>query len=106
MDTKQQALFRQMMLDGWFTKSDGDTDAITGYFGYVSNEPNELQEIREAFSEIIELYGHPDDEDIVGHFFCVIDTCGTFHIFREPSNDALVKRFKEYSDKYAQWIGA
>lgn len=105
MDTPLQALFRAMMNDGWFTKTDGDVDSFTGYFGYMTNTQAELKEIREAFSEIIQMYGNPKDEDLIGSFLVVIDSNGSIHIRRFASDDSAKSEFAIYEKKYAEWLG-
>lgn len=42
MDTSVEALFRDMMNNGWFIDSDGDVESHVGYFGYVNNTKREL----------------------------------------------------------------
>lgn len=105
MDTPLEALFRAMMNDLWFTKTDGAVDSFTGYFGYVTNTQAELKEIREAFSEVIDMYGDPKDEDLIGSFLVVIDSNGGIHIRRFGSDDFAKAEFAIYERKYAQWLG-
>ena len=57
MDTLQQALFRAMLNNGWFTDSDGDVESPTGYFGYVVNERGDWNGVFDAFSDTLVAYG-------------------------------------------------
>lgn len=57
MDTLQEALFRAMLNDGWFTDSDGDVEAPTGYFGYTVNAREDWNsEFYSAFGDTIAAY--------------------------------------------------
>lgn len=57
MDTLQEALFRAMLNGDWFTDSDGDVEAPTGYFGYVVNAREDWSsEFLSAFEDTIKAY--------------------------------------------------
>lgn len=105
MDTAFQALMKAMLNHGWFTKSSGEDGSYTGYFGYVTNTQAELKEIREAFSEVIEAYGDPKDEDLIGSFVGVVDAVGTMHIFRHSDDNAAKSDFNRYEERYQKWLG-
>lgn len=103
MDTAIQAVMRAMLQQGWFTKSDGECEAPTGYFGYVTNTKAELESIRDAFSDVIEAYGDFKDEDMIGSFLCVIDAAGGFWTFRKANDEKAKREFKIYEKRYTQW---
>lgn len=102
MDTAREALFRAMMNDLWFTKTSGDVESPTGFFGYVINKPEELKELREAFADTIEMYGDPTDEEITGSFYASVDSNGTIRIDR--GTEFGVKQDFDNSEKeYIKW---
>ena len=103
MDTSVEALFRDMMNDGWFIESDGDVDSRVGYFGYVNNTRRELFEIRQNFCETIGAYGDPENKDIVGSFVCTIDSNGIFYVQRYPSLEAAKREFRRLQREYETW---
>lgn len=103
MDTPQEALFRQMMLDGWFTESDGDSDSHVGYFGYVSNIENELPQLRAEFAETIKVYSDPGDKAMIGNFVCVIDSNGVFRITRYNTFAEAKNEFRLLQREYETW---
>jgi len=88
MDTLQEALFKAMLNDSWFTQSDGDVESPTGYFGYVVNGDNDWAEVSMAFQDVITAYGSMDqsEEWLKANFFGVysanIDSNGIIHIHR------------------------
>ena len=57
MDTLQEALFRDMLSNDWFTQSDGDVESPTGYFGYIVNAREDWNsEFYSAFGDTIATY--------------------------------------------------
>lgn len=103
MDTSVEALFRDMMNNGWFMESDGDVDSHVGYFGYVNNTGSELFEIRQNFCETIGAYGDPEDKDIIGSFVCTLDSNGNFLVHRYPSQETAKKEFRRLQREYETW---
>lgn len=103
MDTALEALFRAMLTNDWFINSDGNVEAPTGYFGYVYNNLSELPEIYEAFSDVIEGYGKPDDEDIVGSFYASIDSNGIIHIVSFATQSQAKSAFDMALSEYIKW---
>jgi len=103
MDTSVEALFRDMMNNGWFMESDGDVGSHVGYFGYVNNTKRELFEIRQNFYETIGAYGDPKDEDIIGSFVCTLDSNGNFLVHRQPSQEIAKQEFRRLQREYEIW---
>ncbi|AHG24438.1 hypothetical protein PBI_DAMIEN_48 [Mycobacterium phage Damien] len=106
MDTAQEALFRAMLQDGWLTDSTGDVEAPTGYFGYVSNTIHELAEIREAFEDIINSYGDPEDSEIEGHYVITLTSAGIIHIHKHNTSRGAYETYKTLESEYNQWTSA
>ncbi|AEK08431.1 hypothetical protein FDG56_gp118 [Mycobacterium phage Bask21] len=104
MKTAIEALFQAMVSDGWFTMSNGDVESSTGFFAYVTNTPAELADIRREFSEVIEAYGNPADEDIVGSFLTVEDSQGFIHITRYASDEGARKAYNGLEYRYERWL--
>lgn len=106
MDTAQEALFRAMLSEGWFTASDGDVESPTGVFGYVINRDIELREVREAFSETIEVYGDVSDDDLIGSWVAVIGSTGRIRI-KSVAADVLARHWYEDTlSEYLVWLEA
>jgi hypothetical protein len=118
MDTAQEALFKAMLNDGWFTTSDGDVQAPTGFFGYTVNTKAELPEILEAFTEVTGVYGLPSDEQLLGVWFAVIGEQGTIRIEKlgalpddittmaslaHPHTAQAKARFEALEREYSAW---
>lgn len=100
MLTAQEILFRSMMTEGWFTSTDGDMD-FGRFFGWVHNDPNEVDEIREAFSEVLEDIGREVyDDEIIGSYFVVwFDTgitCIWKHDSKRDARNAFLLAEREY----------
>lgn len=117
MDTAQQALFRVMLQDGWFTESDGDVESPTGFFGYVVNQPQDYAEVSAAFTDVIDAYGEVTGDDFAGVFVAWINSDGVITIDRVGDvgsqssfgipDTATVREarvwFKYESDRYSGW---
>ena len=88
MDTAQEALFKAMLQNDWFTKSDGDVEFSLGYFGYVHNHDSDWFEVSQAFCEVLEVYapelelGAAAPEWFVGVFFAEIISTGVIRIIK------------------------
>ena len=93
MDTAQEALFKAMLQNDWFTASDGETDFSLGYFGYVHNHPDEWFEVSQNFCEVLSAYapdlelGAKAPEWFSGVFFASINDQGVIRI--EKVGDVL-----------------
>lgn len=104
MNTAQEALFKAMMNDAWFTKTDGETDSPTGFFGYVVNKTGDWHEISEAFSEVIAAYGKPSDHEFYGAFTAVINDQGVIRIVKWDNEDDAKKVFDKAVNDYQEWL--
>lgn len=104
MDNAQQALFRAMLNNGWFTSSDGNVESPFGYFGYMTNKPNELKEIFDAFDDVVSVYNRPPDTAMVGSWFASINSDGIISI--DFFHSALAAKFHYQStvEAYGRWL--
>jgi len=104
MDNAQEALFKAMMNEGWFINSNGDVQSPVGFYGYMTNNASDLKEIYEAFSDTVEMYGKPNDDEMLGSWYAYIDSNGIIHI-SEMANDMDAREaFEESEDAYAKWL--
>lgn len=90
MDTLQQALFRAMLNEGWFTDSDGNVESPTGYFGYVVNDRGDWLEIVRNFQDVLTQYQSTLDDskkfdlarDFYGVWSAMINSDGIIKIYK------------------------
>jgi hypothetical protein len=94
-----------MVTGGWANESTGDVESPTGHFARISNAPNELSEIRQAFDDTLTTYGNVSDEDMTGHFLVMTDSQGFIHITRYHAESDLIRRYRQLEDQYADWAG-
>lgn len=104
MNTAFEALMKDMLLHGWFTKSGGSDQSPLGYYGYVTNAKAELKEIYDAFSGVVEAYGYPEEKDMVGSFFAHINSDGVIHIYRQVSEAAARRQYELHNIEFAEWL--
>lgn len=108
MDTAQQALFRAMLNNGWFTASDGHVDSPTGYFGYVTNTvrdnlaPNNT-EFMSIFGDTIDAYGWPTQDELIGSFIANINSQGIISIAKVPGDYLARIWFEDMQNKFSTW---
>lgn len=93
MDTLQEALFRAMLNNDWFTESDGNVESPTGYFGYVVNQIADWNdEFWSVFGDTVMAYSDQFEspetverwkrEHFCGVFTARITTTGVIHIHK------------------------
>lgn len=103
MDTALEVLFKAMMTESWFIATDGEVDSPTGFFGYVTNTEAELSEIYDAFSDIVEVYGTPANNEIVGSFVARINDQGIIYIYRTTTQALAKEWFDDQVSEYIKW---
>ena len=103
MNTVQEALFKAMLQEDWFTASDGDVEWSLGYFGWVHNHPSEWFEVSQAFCEVIEAYdpelelGGAAPEWFTGVFTARINSDGIISITKIGDADASVTNTYDFA---------
>lgn len=120
MDTEQESLFKAMLNNDWFTKSDGDVESPTGYFGWVHNHPQDWFEVAQNFCEIITDPGDMKPPQwFVGVFWASLDSNGIIHVEKKgdvPGNSSSIwdlahnpavtwckRHFKFQVSQYEKW---
>lgn len=95
----------EMGLQGWANASSGDVASPTGYFERITNTPEELAEVEQAFEDVIarmRQYGFTADE-LLGHFLLVHDDQGFVGVHEYDTHEELVQRFEELEEAYSEW---
>ena len=103
MRTAIEALFDAIVSGGWANRSDGNVEAPTGHFAMVSNSPDELLELRQAFEDVTDVYGDVSDADLTGHFIVITDSAGFISITRYPSAVSAASEFVTLQNRFAAW---
>lgn len=102
-DSDRDEILWTMTLEGWANESDGNVECPTGYFCLVTNEPAEIPEIAQAFSDVI-----PEDFDtaeLVGNFIVTEDDRGFVSVIEYPGPDSARKAYDMMSAEYSRWAG-
>lgn len=102
MKTAIETLFEAMMTDGWMTASDGDVEAPTGAFAYVTNTSDEITSILDAFSDTVEMT-EVDHADLVGSFVVHTNEQGQTFIDRVADDDEARRVFGHMQDVFEMW---
>lgn len=106
MRTAVEALFDAMVTGGWMTKSSGDVEAPTGHFAYASYKKEEIGELYDVMSDIIDVYGRPDPEAVIGHTIVTTDSQGLMRIERFPTEWSMLAAYRELEREYEQWASS
>lgn len=104
MFTAQEALFRDMLFHEWFAQSDGNSESPQGFFGYITNTKDEINEILEAFEYTVDTYGRPADNEIVGSWVARIDSNGIIHIYKMLHNQQAKDWFDGQVNEFNKWL--
>ncbi len=89
-----------MTLEGWANESSGHVESPTGFFARISNEPRDIESIRDAFPE---ESGRVSDKEIVGHFLCVENEQGFWYVESFESEAELIRAYRTLDDIYSEW---
>jgi hypothetical protein len=101
-DSDRDRLLYVMSLEGWANASSGSVECPTGFFARISNDAREIPEIRQAFPT--ETAGI-SNALIRGHFLCVEDSLGFWHVTRYETQRALERAYKALEAEYIEWLG-
>lgn len=104
MDTALEALFRDMLNNGWVTASNGEADSPTGYYGYMTNTGAEVESILDAFSETVEVYGVPTHEEIIGNFIVSYGSTGVIKIDKYNTRHAMSRAYLRLEARYENYV--
>jgi hypothetical protein len=104
VNTAFEALMKAMLLHGWFSKSGGSDESPLGFYGYVTNTKAELNEVFDAFADVVKAYGYPAEKDMVGSFFAHINSDGVIHIYRQDSDAAARRQYELHNIEYSEWL--
>jgi hypothetical protein len=102
-DSARDELLYVMSLEGWANASSGNVECPTGFFARISNDAREIPEIRQAFPD--ESAGI-SNADIRGHFLCIEDSLGFWHVTRYETARALELAYSALEAEYIEWLGS
>jgi hypothetical protein len=99
---KYDALFKEIVLAGWATRSDGNVDSPTGYFAVVEipDHLHELAEMRDAVDPDSSLV---TDWPESGWYVTVENSDGLIWVFRAGSQLQADTAYDEQVLAYADW---
>jgi hypothetical protein len=92
-------------VDGWANASSGSVEAPTGFFARISNTPEELQEVTEAFDQEIERVGLRETARLVGHFLLREDDQGFVTVQSYETQAELIEEYEVLDELYGDWLG-
>ena len=84
-----------MAIDGWANASFGDVEAPTGYVWLISNSPEEMREITDAFG--------PAPEGTVGHFVLIGNSQGFVYVEEFSTKTQAEALFLSLETEFDRW---
>lgn len=91
-----------MGLEGWFIATSGDVQSPQGWFGFVSNEPDEVAEVAEAFAETMTRTGTTPAQ-LIGHFLLREDERGFVGVEEFDSYGEAKGAYDDLEREYDAW---
>lgn len=100
---KRDEVLYQMSRAGWANASSGDAESPTGLFSRISNTPEEMPELLQAFTEV--LAGADDDSiaSLQGHFLLIEDRFGYVGVDEYETQDELLGDYIQLDLEYMIW---
>ena len=88
---ERDAMLHRMSLEMWANDDSGDVESAQGFFSRLSNGPEEISEIKDAFSE-----GAPDGfewDSLIGRFLVIEDSQGFVTVTEFRTDSQLEREF-------------
>lgn len=99
-NSARDELLYAMTLDGWANESDGNVEAPTGFFARISNDPQDVPSIRDAFPN--ETKGMANST-MVGHFLMKENSQGFVYVTTYPDSVSLIRDFRALEAEFSEW---
>lgn len=99
-NSDRDELFYVMTLEGWANESSGNVECPTGYFARITNNPPDIEGIRDAFPNESE---NVSDADIIGHYLCQENSQGFWSVYSYDSEAELIRAYRVLDETYSEW---
>jgi hypothetical protein len=93
-----------MCESGWANESSGSTRSYQGYFWRITNEPADMQEVADAFSDEFTQAGLTDTAQLVGHFVVVDFGQGQIRVDQFDTQAEAVDDYESRKAAYDIWV--
>lgn len=101
--TRDEQLYL-MACEAWGTDSDGSLDSPLGWFSCVTNRPEELAEIQQAFDDYPVFAG--DISALTGNFVVVEQQSGQVSVYEFPTEAEAWEAYSAMSAAFVAWVEA
>lgn len=100
-DSARDELLYAMTLDGWANESSGNVECPTGYFARISNDPQDVPSIRDAFPN--ETKGM-SNAVMVGHYLLRENDQGFVYVSEFSNSVELIRAYRVLESEYSEWL--
>lgn len=103
-DSVRDEILYLMTLELWANESDGNVEAITGWFARVSNSLEDIVSLVDAFgTEAFALDPNFDFSELVGHFLIQENSQGFVYVTQYATEAELVTAYRDLETLFSQW---
>lgn len=88
---------------GWANASDGNVAAPTGFFTKMTNEPEDMPEIMDAFAEELAAEGVTDPTALIGRFLLIEDDRGFVNVTDYVLQAQLDYDYRILQEAFGAW---
>lgn len=106
MRTALEALFDAMVTAGWADDSDGDVDSFHHFAVFHTITPDEVDRIGEEFGEVLDAYGRPNADELVGHFLVITGSSGNVTVLGYETESEARHAFGTHQHGYTELLNA
>lgn len=103
-NSPRDELLSAIAANGWADATSGHVNSRTGWFGRISNRPEDLAGIEDAFAEDVERLGRAALDGAVGHFLLREDELGFVNVTEHPTEAAVRAEFGVLQQVYDDWL--
>lgn len=109
LDSKYDNTFKSIISAGWAVKSDGNVEAVTGYFALIELPSNDAEraELIDAVADSLDPDQLAELGDLTpGWFVSWEDSNGIIRVYRQDSQAVAEHRYADLERDYAVWSQA
>ena len=102
MKTALEAFFDAMVSNGWADEQDGDVQTFHHFALFGTITPDEVDSMAEEFSSVLDTYGRPNNDEVVGHFLVITGSEGHVTVLQYETELEAVHAFGTHQHAYSE----
>lgn len=102
MKTALEAIFDAMVTAGWADETDGDVETFHHFALFRTITPDEVDRIGDEFGDVLNTYGRPNADELVGHFLVITGSEGHVTVLQYETESDAVHTFNTHQYAYSE----